>query len=74
ALLLSPVFFPLDEMPGWFRTVAAANPLTWSVDVLRAIAFGSDRPRLLVLEGAAFMAATGAAFLWALRSLRTALR
>ena len=43
ALLLSPVFFPLDEMPGWFRAVAAANPLTWSVDVLRAIAFGSDR-------------------------------
>lgn len=37
---------------------------SWSVDVLRAIAFGSDRTRLLVLEGAAFAAATGAAFLW----------
>jgi ABC-2 type transport system permease protein len=74
ALLLSPVFFPLDGMPGWFRAIAAANPLTWAVDVLRGIAFGSDRPRLLVLEGAACLAATGAAFLWALRSLRTALR
>jgi ABC-type polysaccharide/polyol phosphate export permease len=74
ALLLSPVFFPLEEMPGWFRTVAAANPLTWSVDVLRAIAFGSDRPQALWLEGAALVAATAASFLWALRSLRTALK
>ena len=74
ALLLSPVFFPLNEMPGWFRAVAAANPLTWAVDVLRGIAFGSDRPRLLVLEGAAYLAATAAAFLWALKSLRTALK
>jgi len=74
ALLLSPVFFPLAEMPGWFRAIASANPLTWSVDVLRGIAFGSDGPRRLVLEGAAYLAATAAAFVWALRSLRTALR
>ena len=74
ALLLSPVFFPLEEMPGWFRAIAAANPLTWAVDVLRGIAFGSDRPRLLVLEGAAYLAATAAAFHWALKSLRTALK
>jgi len=74
ALLLSPVFFPLDEMPGWFRAIAFANPLTWSVDVLRGIAFGSDGPRRLLLEGAAYLAATGVAFLWALKSLRTALR
>ena len=74
ALLLSPVFFPLDQMPGWFRAIASLNPLTWSVDVLRGIAFDSVRPGRLVLEGAAYLAATSAAFLWALRSLRTALR
>jgi ABC-2 type transport system permease protein len=74
ALLLSPVFFPLDEMPGWFRAIASANPLTWSVDVLRAIAFGVGRPERLALEAAAYVAATGLAFVWVLRSLRTALR
>jgi ABC-type polysaccharide/polyol phosphate export permease len=74
ALLLSPVFYPLDQMPAWFRVLASANPLTWSVDLLRAIAFGDPRTGRLALEAAAYAVGTGAAFLWALRSLRTALR
>jgi ABC-2 type transport system permease protein len=74
ALLLSPVFYPLDRMPAWFRVLASANPLTWSVDLLRAIAFGDSRTGRLALEAAAYAVGTGAAFLWALRSLRTALR
>ena len=74
ALLLSPVFYPIDQMPVWFRVVAFANPLTWSVDILRAIAFGDPRTGRLTLEAAAYLAGTAAAFVWALRSLRTALR
>jgi ABC-2 type transport system permease protein len=74
ALLLSPVFYPLDQMPAWFRVLASANPLTWSVDLLRAIAFGDPRTGRLALEAAAYAVGTGAAFVWALRSLRTALR
>jgi ABC-2 type transport system permease protein len=74
ALLLSPVFYPLDQMPAWFRVLASANPLTWSVDLLRAIAFGDARTGRLALEAAAYAVGTGAAFVWALRSLRTALR
>jgi ABC-2 type transport system permease protein len=74
ALLLSPVFYPLDQMPAWFRVLASANPLTWSVDLLRAIAFGDPRTGRLALETAAYAVGTGAAFVWALRSLRTALR
>jgi ABC-type polysaccharide/polyol phosphate export permease len=68
------VFYPLDRMPAWFRVLASANPLTWSVDLLRAIAFGDPRAGRLALEAAAYAVGTGAAFLWALRSLRTALR
>ncbi|MBS0553731.1 MAG: ABC transporter permease [Proteobacteria bacterium] len=40
-VLTMPLFFasnaiyPLDLMPGWLRTVALANPLTYLVDVLR---------------------------------------
>lgn len=74
ALLLSPVFYPIDEMPAWFRAIAYANPLTWSVDLLRAIAFGDARTARLALEAAAYAGGTAAAFVWALRSLRTALR
>jgi ABC-type multidrug transport system permease subunit len=74
ALLLSPVFYPLEEMPGWFRAIAWSNPLTWSVDLLRAMAFGDPRTGRLVAEAAAYVAGTAVAFLWALRSLRTALR
>jgi ABC-type polysaccharide/polyol phosphate export permease len=74
ALLISPVFYPIDRMPSWFRAVAYANPLTWSVDILRGIAFGGMHESRLALEAGAYAAGTAAAFVWALRSLRTALR
>lgn len=74
ALLLSPVFFPLEQMPGWFRAIAWANPLTWSVDVLRAVAFGATSGTRVALEVAAYAVATAAAFAWSLKSLRHALR
>jgi ABC-type polysaccharide/polyol phosphate export permease len=74
ALLLSPVFYPIEPMPGWFQVVAELNPLTWSVDILRAIAFGGVTRGKITIELAAYVAATAAAFVWALRSLRTALR
>lgn len=40
-VLTMPLFFasnaiyPLDLMPGWLRTIAAFNPLTYLVDTLR---------------------------------------
>lgn len=42
-VLTMPIFFasnaiyPLDIMPGWLKTVALANPLTYEVDGLRAL-------------------------------------
>jgi ABC-2 type transport system permease protein len=74
ALLLSPVFYPIERMPVWFRVVAELNPLTWSVDILRAIAFGASTGVRIPIEMAAYVAATAAAFAWALSSLRTALK
>jgi ABC-2 type transport system permease protein len=74
ALLISPVFYPIDRMPSWFRAVAYANPLTWSVDILRGIAFGGIHGGRLAFETGAYAVGTAAAFVWALRSLRTALR
>lgn len=74
ALFASPIFYPLEEMPGWFQLLSLANPLTWSVDLLRALAFGDPRGTRLLLEGAAYVIGTGVAFAGALKSLRTALR
>ncbi|MEU3746030.1 MULTISPECIES: ABC transporter permease [Streptomyces] len=34
-LFLSGGFFPLDALPGWAGTLAAANPLAYAVDLLR---------------------------------------
>ena len=34
------VFFPLDELPGWVKTVAWFVPITHVVDLFRALTFG----------------------------------
>jgi len=74
ALFASPLFYPLEQMPLWFQALSLANPLTWAVDLLRALAFGDPRTTRLLLEGAAYLLGTGMAFAGALKSLRTALR
>ncbi len=41
-MFLSGIFFPLDQMPGWLRTVAAALPLTYLGDALRQVMVGGS--------------------------------
>lgn len=53
---LSPVFMATDLMPGWIRTVSAANPVAWSVDAARSALsaspdWGLIGGRLLALVG-----------------------
>ncbi|WP_434095755.1 ABC transporter permease [Streptomyces lavendulae] len=77
-LFLSGGFFPLENLPGWARSLAALNPLAYGVDLLRrgitlrvpdqaAVAglewFGRQPP--LPLEAAALLATGIAALLWA---------
>lgn len=77
-LFLSGGFFPLQNLPGWARTVAAANPLAYGVDLLRrsigvrepdrAAAtgiewFGHQPP--LALEAAGLLTIGVLALLWA---------
>ncbi|MFE2145763.1 ABC transporter permease [Streptomyces sp. NPDC059456] len=77
-LFLSGGFFPLDSLPGWARTLAAANPLAYGVDLLRRSItlrvpgqaavpgiewFGRQPP--LPLEAAALLTAGALALLWA---------
>lgn len=38
--LFSGVFFPLSTLPGWAKHLAGMLPLTWLVEILRAIVLG----------------------------------
>ncbi|WP_432752072.1 ABC transporter permease [Streptomyces sp. JL2001] len=77
-LFLSGGFFPLENLPGWAHTLAAANPLAYGVDLLRrcialrvpdqaataGIEWAGRQPPLL-LEGTLLLAAGTMALLWA---------
>jgi ABC-type multidrug transport system permease subunit len=69
-LFASSMFYPLDPLPGAFRAVAYANPITWHVDVLRYATIGLGTPRTIALEAAAFVAFTALSFAVAVHALR----
>jgi ABC-2 type transport system permease protein len=41
-LFLSSAFLPLSTLPGWIRTFARFNPVTYGVDAARALMLGRD--------------------------------
>lgn len=69
-MFASSIFYPLEGMPSWMRTMAMANPLTWHTNVLRFATVGSNMP--VLLESGAFILFLAASFLLALRALRDA--
>ncbi len=69
-LFASSVFYPLEPLPKWFRTVALANPITWQVDLLRYASIGAGNPRRVLAEAAAFAAFSLASFAYAVRCLQ----
>jgi ABC-2 type transport system permease protein len=68
-LFASSMFYPLEPLPRWFRTVAMANPITWQVDLLRYGSIGLGDPRRLLVEAVAFTLFVLACFGYAVRSL-----
>lgn len=54
-MFLSSMFYPLSDLPGWFRIPAYFNPMTWQVDLLRFSLLGVGSPTTLLLEGAAVL-------------------
>lgn len=52
-MFISPMFYPIVELPAWFRAVAWLNPMTWQVDLLRFSMLGTGAGIALVLEAVA---------------------
>jgi ABC-2 type transport system permease protein len=54
-MFISTLFYPLEQLPAWFRGAAMLNPMTWQVDVMRYTMLGIESPRLM-LEVIGFLA------------------
>jgi ABC-2 type transport system permease protein len=68
-LFASSMFYPLEPLPIAFRFIAAMNPITWHVDVLRYATIGVGTPGTIALEAAGFVVFTLVAFWLAVRAL-----
>jgi ABC-2 type transport system permease protein len=69
-LFASSMFYPVDPLPAVFRMIAAANPITWQVDVLRFATIGLGTPSTVLLQSALFVAFATVCFVAALRALQ----
>ena len=72
-MFLSSVFYPLDSVPTWLRTVAMVNPLSWHADFLRFLTLGIGSLQTILLEVAGFIAFLLLSFWLALRALQKTL-
>ena len=68
-LFASSMFYPLEPLPTAFRFVAALNPITWHVDVLRFATIGVGAPMTIALEAGGFVIFTLVAFWLAVQAL-----
>lgn len=71
-MFVSSMFYPMDSLPGWLKTIAYANPLTWHTDVLRYLTIGAGNEQTVLLEAAGFIIFLGASFWTAQRFLSKA--
>jgi ABC-2 type transport system permease protein len=71
-MFLSTMFYPLAELPEWFRWAAHINPMTWQVDLLRFSLLGTGAPAIMLLEAAAFGVFTLVCLALAVRTLDNA--
>jgi ABC-type multidrug transport system permease subunit len=71
-MLCSSAFYSLEAetVPGWFKTVAYLNPMTYTVDILRAGIIGQVAYQEIVWEILVLLAFTAVLFGISLVSLK----
>ncbi len=53
-MFVSSIFYPVETMPAWLRSISWFNPLTWHTDVLRYATIGGD-PSMIPFESLGFV-------------------
>jgi ABC-2 type transport system permease protein len=71
-MFLSSMFYPLTDLPIWFRVAAYFNPMTWQVDLLRFSLLGVGSPTTLLFEGLAVVGFAAVCLMAAVRALNRA--
>jgi len=71
-MFVSSMFYPLDSVPSWLRTLAMGNPLTWHTDVLRYFTIGLGDPQVIIWEIVGFTLFLIMSFWVAVKSLQKA--
>ena len=71
-MFFSSMFYPLANLPAWFRVPAYLNPMTWQVDLLRFSLLGIGSPKALMLEAVALALFTTLCLILAVRALNRA--
>ncbi len=71
-MFFSSMFYPLNNLPIWFRIPAYLNPMTWQVDLLRFSVLGVGSPIPLLFEGAALLIFALVCLVLAVRALNRA--
>jgi len=71
-MFLSSVFYPLDRVPGWLRSLSLLNPLTWHTDILRFETVNVGTLSIVMLEAGAFVIFSVLSFWLAVRKLQQA--
>jgi ABC-2 type transport system permease protein len=69
-MFLSSVFYPLEKVPAWLRSIALINPLTWHADVLRFLTLGIGQVQPILLEAAGFVGFSFLVFWLAVRTIQ----
>jgi ABC-2 type transport system permease protein len=71
-MFFSSMFYPLSNLPIWFRIPAYLNPMTWQVDLLRFSVLGVGSPIPLLFEGVALLIFALVCLVLAVRALNRA--
>jgi ABC-2 type transport system permease protein len=68
-MFISAMFYPIEQLPSWFRGAAMLNPMTWQVDVLRYTLLGVGSMASVAIESGAFLAFVILCLFFAARAL-----
>jgi ABC-2 type transport system permease protein len=69
-MFASSMFYPLESLPPWLRTVSYLNPMTWHTDGLRFATIGIGEAQTILIEGTAFAVFLLLSFVAAIITLR----